>query len=52
MSLIAGAEGEVQIVFQPCVVTTRTAILPDAVFAGDEAGAFTNPYICKLHLTQ
>jgi hypothetical protein len=52
MSVTVGSEGDTQIVFQPCVLTTRTAILPDAVFAGDTASAFTNPYIYKLHLTQ
>jgi hypothetical protein len=52
MFVDSGSEGDVQVVFQPCVLTTRTAILPDAVFAVDAAAEFTNPYIYKLHLTQ
>lgn len=49
MSLTAGSGGETEIAFQPCALTTRTAILPDAALSG---ASFANPYIYKLYLTQ
>jgi hypothetical protein len=41
-----------EIVFQPGVMTTRTAVLADARPRGSNTDAEKNPYIYKLHLTQ
>lgn len=53
MAVSARAGGACRIVFQPGVLTTRTAILADRqpTTSGDRR-TLANPYIYKLHLTQ
>lgn len=53
MAVSTQAGGACRIVFQPGVLTTRTAILADrrSRTSGDRR-ALANPYIYKLHLTQ
>lgn len=54
MDVSRSPNGAVRIVFQPGVLTTRTALLawPDDPAAGDAEAAFRNPYIYKLRLTR
>ena len=52
MTVSSDSEGEVEIVLQPCVLTTRTAEVVTPDLTPDEAELFANPYIYKLHLTQ
>lgn len=49
MSLRGGANGACDIVFQPCVLTARTAVLNDDAATGKLC---ENRYIYKLQLTQ
>ncbi len=51
MSVAEGPDGEAEIVFQPCVMTTRSALLADTSLPSNAVESLTNPYIYKLHLT-
>jgi hypothetical protein len=51
MAVAHGSRGEAEIVFQPCVMTTRCAILADGSLSANAAEPYANPYIYKLHLT-
>lgn len=55
MDIRAGEDGSFEIVAQPCVMTTRTALLTDPGAPWDgtpEERASANPYIFKLQLTR
>ncbi len=47
LSIDGGNTGAVQFVFQPTVMTTRTAVLSEST----DRNVVANPYIYKLHLT-